>query len=134
MSAFMPKTKPQKKPNSHPLPKQMEKLLVAQTSVILNAVDERFAKQDQKMEARFAAQHKRIEERFVAQNIAILTAVDTRLAKLQQRFMDKLSNLTNTLDKFLKRLTDTEQEFTFMKHDVKRIKAVLREKLGVVLD
>ena len=50
--------------------------------------------------------------------------------------MDKLNSLTNTLDRFLKRLIDTEQEFTFMKNDVKRIKGVLREKLGlgVVLD
>ena len=48
--------------------------------------------------------------------------------------MEKLNSLTNTLDRFLKRLTDTEEEFVFMKHDVNRIKAVLREKLGVVLD
>ena len=44
--------------------------------------------------------------------------------------MDKLNSLTNTLDTFLKRLTDTEQEFTFMKHDVTRIKAVLERRLG----
>ena len=75
-----------------------------------------------------------IEERFTAQNIAILTAVDKRLEKMEQRFMEKLNSLTNTLDRFLKRLTDTEEEFVFMKHDVNRIKAVLREKLGVVLD
>jgi len=79
-------------------------------------------------------QDKRIEERFAAQNIAILTAVDKRLEKLEQRFIVKLNSLTNTLEHFLKRLTDTEEEFVFMKHDVDRIKAVLREKLGVVLD
>ena len=114
--------------------KGIEHLLSEQTSVILNAVDERFAKQDHKIEQRFAAQDKRIEERFTAQNIAILTAVDKRLGKTEQRFMEKLNSLTNTLDRFLKRLTDTEEEFVFMKHDVNRIKAVLREKLGVVLD
>ena len=79
-------------------------------------------------------QDKRIEERFAAQNIAILTAVDKRLEKLEQRFIVKLNSLTNTLEHFLKRLTDTEEEFVFMKHDVNRIKAVLREKLGVALD
>ena len=42
--------------------------------------------------------------------------------------------MTKTLDKFLKRLLDIEEEFTFMKADLNRVKAVLREKLGVVLD
>jgi len=36
--------------------------------------------------------------------------------------------LTKTIDKFLQRLTDIEEEFTFMKEDLKRVKAVLREK------
>src|SRR5712691_289005 len=121
--------------------KSIENLLSAQTTVILNAVDERLSAQDKKFEARFDtidrrfdAQDKRIEERFAAQNIALLTAVDKRLEKMEQRFNEKLDRLTTTLDKFLKRMTDMEQEFTFMKNDVKRIKAVLREKLGVVVD
>ena len=48
--------------------------------------------------------------------------------------MQKLNDLTTTLDKFLKRVTDVEQEFTFMKEDLKRVKAVIRDKLGVSLD
>ena len=48
--------------------------------------------------------------------------------------MEKLNSLTNTLDRFLKRLTDTEEEFVFMKHDVNRIQAIRREKLGVTID
>src|SRR5216683_1412727 len=121
--------------------KGIEQLLSEQTSIILGAVDERLAAQDQHIEARFdaidrrfAAQDKRIEERFAAQNIAILTAVDKRLEKFENLFRDELSRPTNTLDKFIKRLTDTEEEFVFMKHDVNRIKAVLPEKLGVALD
>jgi predicted nucleic acid-binding Zn-ribbon protein len=121
--------------------KGIEHLLSEQTTVILHAVDERLSAQDKKFEARFDAidrrfdaQDQRLEERFTAQNIAILTAVDKRFEKMEQRFMDKLNSLTNTLDRFLKRLTDTEEEFVFMKHDVNRIKAVLREKLGVALD
>src|SRR5713101_5749221 len=121
--------------------KGIEQLLSEQTTVILHAVDERLSAQDKKFEARFEAidrrfdaQDKRIGERFAAQNIAILTAVDKRLEKMEQRFMEKLNSLTSTLDQFLKRLTDTEQEFIFMKNDVKRIKAVLREKLGVAIE
>jgi len=70
----------------------------------------------------------------VRYNIALSAAMDKRLAKLEERFMQKLNGLTNTLEKFLQRMTDMEEEFTFMKHDVNRIKAVLREKLGVTID
>ena len=121
--------------------KGIEQLLSEQTGIILQAVDERLSAQDKKFEARFDAidrrfdaQDKRLEERFAAQNIAILTAVDKRLEKFENLFRDELSRPTNTLDKFIKRLTDTEEEFVFMKHDVNRIKAVLREKVGVALD
>jgi hypothetical protein len=43
----------------------------------------------------------------------------------------KLDRLMTTLDGFLKRLTDTEQEFAIMKNEINRIKAVLKKKLGV---
>jgi hypothetical protein len=42
--------------------------------------------------------------------------------------------LTTTLDEFLKRVTDVEEEFIFLKEDLRRVKAVIREKLGVSLD
>jgi hypothetical protein len=102
---------------------KLETLLSKQTSVILEAVDERLAAQD-----------KRIEERLAAQEIRSLSVVDKRLEKLEERFMQKLNDLTITLEKFLKRTTDLEEEFEFMKADLKRIKAVLRERLGVTLD
>ena len=75
-----------------------------------------------------------LEERLVAQDIRILAAVDRRLEKMEERFAESLDDLTKTLDKFLKRLTDIEEEFIFMKEDLKRVKAVIREKLGVSLD
>ena len=113
--------------------KGIEHLLSEQTTVILNAVDGRLAIQDKKFQARFDV----IDRRFDAQDKkfdARFDAIDRRFDKLEQRFMQKLNSLTNTLDHFLKRITDMEEEFTFMKHDVNRIKAVLREKLGVAID
>jgi pantoate kinase len=99
--------------NSVPLTEaRLEELLVDQTRVILNAVDQKLA----------------------TQNVEILSAVDKRLEKLEERWLEKFNKLTTTLDKFLKRMTDMEEEFTFMKNDVNRIKAVLREKLGVSID
>lgn len=87
---------------------EMEQLLADQASMILNAVGEKLSAQ---------------ERRF-----------NIRLEKMEARFANRLDELTKTLDKFLKRLTDIEEEFTFMKADLNRVKAVLREKLGVVLD
>ena len=128
-------SEPKRKSQTQAVSKQeLGELLTQQTSVILQAMDEGFAAQDKRIEGRLAAQDKRIEERFVAQNIALSAAMDKRLAKLEERFMQKLNGLTNTLEKFLQRMTDMEEEFVFMKHDVNRIKAVLREKLGVTID
>src|SRR6266704_5506917 len=83
---------------------EMEQLLADQASKILNAVGEKLSAQ---------------ERRF-----------NIRLEKMEERFAKRLE-LTKTLDKFLKRLSDIEEEFTFMKADLNRVKAVLREKLGV---
>ena len=123
----MAQSKPKKSRAKQGPSKGIEHLLSEQTTVILNAVDQKLAAQSATILAA-------VDERLVAQNIAILAAVDKRLEKFENLFRGELSRLTNTLDKFLKRLTDTEEEFVFMKHDVNRIKAVLREKLGVALD
>ena len=54
--------------------------------------------------------------------------------KLEKRWLEKFNQLTTTLDKFLKRFTDFEGEFKFLKEDLKLVKAVTRDKLGVSLD
>ena len=53
---------------------------------------------------------------------------------MEERFTKSLNELTKTLDKFLKRMTDMEDEFEFMKADINRMKTVIREKLGVSID
>ena len=91
--------------------KDIEKLLDGQTSAILSAVDERLA----------------------VNKIDILSEMDKKLAKLEIRIDQKFDKLTTTLDKFLKRLTDMEDEFTMMKSDINRLKKIVKEKLGVDL-
>lgn len=44
---------------------------------------------------------------------------------------ESIQSLTITLDKFLKRLTDHEEEFTILKAEMKQVKQVLKEKLGI---
>lgn len=103
----------------------METLLSQQTKVILGAVDERFQKVDE--------QFQKVDERFQKMD-ARFEGIERELYILRQRmdeFDKKLDRLTTTLDKFLKRLTDREEEFTLLKADVAQIKAVLKEKLGV---
>lgn len=77
---------------------------------------------------------KETEKLLNQQTLVILDAVDKKLQKMEMRINEKIEKLTTTLDNFLKRLTDTEDEFTMMKADVRRIKTVIKEKLGVNLD
>jgi HAMP domain-containing protein len=76
---------------------------------------------------------KGVERLLTQQTTVILNAVDERLGKMEIRINQKIDRLTTTLDKFLKRLTDIEDEFEIMKADINRMKKVIREKLGVEL-
>lgn len=83
---------------------------------------------------------KDIEKLLSGQTLVILGAVEEKMAKLEKKFDGgiekfgrKLEGLITTLDRFLKRLTDAEDEFAIMKADVNRMKKVIKEKLGVEL-
>ncbi|MCX6767021.1 MAG: hypothetical protein NT170_04610 [Candidatus Moranbacteria bacterium] len=76
---------------------------------------------------------KDIETLLGNQTVVILSAVEEKLLKSEERTSRKIERLINTMDKFLKRTLDLEDEFTFMKHDLNRVKAVIQEKLGVDL-
>ena len=76
---------------------------------------------------------KEVEKLLSQQTVVILNAVDDNLRKMEFRINQKIDRLTTTLDKFLKRLTDIEDEFEIMKADINRLKKVIREKLGVEL-
>lgn len=76
---------------------------------------------------------KEIESLLSQQTMIILNAVDDKLKRMEIRLGQKIDRLTTTLDKFLKRLTDIEDEFEIMKADINRLKKVIREKLGVEL-
>ncbi len=93
---------------SHRLTKQLttneiEKLLSQQTVVILNAVDQKILR------------------------------LEKRLSKMEIKMNQNFNRLITTLDRFLKRLTNIEDEFEVMKLDINRLKKIIREKLGVDL-
>lgn len=68
------------------------------------------------------------------QTQVILSAIDERIRKSEERVNAKIEKLINTLDVFLKRTTALEDEFEMMKLDLNRVKQVIRTKLGVKLD
>ncbi|MEK7078067.1 MAG: hypothetical protein AAB911_00695, partial [Patescibacteria group bacterium] len=76
-----------------------------------------------------------MEKLLADQTEVILNAVDERIDKklfaLEARMDQKFDKLITTLDKFLKRMTDLEDEFEMMKHDINRMKRIIKEKLGV---
>jgi len=74
-----------------------------------------------------------VEKLLSQQTIVILNAVEEKLGKTELRINQKFDRLTTTLDKFLKRLVDIEDEFEIMKNDINRMKRVIRDKLGVEL-
>lgn len=80
-----------------------------------NEVDKRFVEVHEKMDKGFADVYEKIEE-----NSAEIKAVkkDVNLLK-------------NGIEKFIMFYEKQEQEFTIMKDEVRRIKAVLEEKLGI---
>ncbi|KKS53463.1 MAG: Chromosome partition protein smc [Candidatus Magasanikbacteria bacterium GW2011_GWA2_42_32] len=78
----------------------------------------------------------KVEERLgkVEVNVAVLS-VDMREVKSRlDKIEETMSNLTTTLDAFLKRLTDHEEEFKILKREVKIMKSILKEKLNVDVD
>ena len=102
--------------------KRIEKLLDQQTTVILSAVDEKIGKLEKSFDTKLSVTQ-----------LNILSEVDKKLVKMEARINQKIDKLVTTLDKFLKRLTNMEDEMEIIRLDINRLKKVVREKLGVDL-
>ncbi len=78
---------------------------------------------------------KDIEKLLAEQTNVILFAVDERLRKNREDIKNdtrlEINKLANTLDKFLKRLTDFEDEFEIMKAKVSKMEKFLQTRLGL---
>jgi len=109
---------------------------------VYEKMDKRFAETHEIMNKRFEIVDKRFEE--INQRFELIDKrfeaidrrfdlVDKRLEKIEAQIDQKFDKLITTLDHFLKRMTDLEDEFTIMKHDLSRVKKVIKEKLGVDL-
>ncbi len=92
--------------------REIEKLLSQQADAILRAVDERLGLQE----------------------VAIISRMEKQFERSDRNFSIRLDRLMTTLDRFLKRLTDFEDEFEILKREVSRMKAAIRDKFGVTID
>ena len=86
----------------------LDKKLPQYQAAIIEAVDEKF---------------KAVAERF--------DVIEKKIDDMEIRFNQKLDALMTTLDNFLKRLTDWEQEFNILKYKVDLIKTTLKEKFDI---
>ena len=89
--------------------KEIGKLLNQQTIEILNAVSEKLRETELEIDQK----------------------IDKKIKGTELRINQKIERLTTTLDRFLKRLTDAEDEFEIMKMDINRMKKIMKERLGV---
>ena len=75
-----------------------------------------------------------LDKKFAQYQGTILEGVDSKFQHLEKRmdsFDQKLDRLVTTLDYLLKRITDYEDELTLVKGDIKQIKKIIKEKLGI---
>ena len=97
------------------LEEALDKKLGVYQSVVVEAMDFKFQKIDERM------------DRFEAR-------IDKRMDTFEHRmdlFEQKLDKLTNLLENFLQRLTNYEEDFKILNAEMAQVKKVLKEKLGV---
>lgn len=110
----------------------IEKLLSEQTLTILDAVDERLVKVDRRLDG-IDQRLDGMDQRLIDMELRLNARMDKKILKMEERMNKKFDKLTATLDKFLKRTLDNEDEMEIMKMDIIRLKKVIREKIGVDL-
>ena len=77
----------------------------------------------------------RVDERFNKIEVTLIAIVeDLKEARKERQTLEKRINETyNAVDGFIKVVDKLETEFTVVKEDLKRVKEVIKEKLGVDL-
>ncbi len=78
---------------------------------------------------------KYLDKRLSQQTQVIIAAVDgileKRLEKVKNELKKDINNVQILIDGYVKAQEDFKQEFVIMKEEVKQMKKVLKEKLGV---
>ncbi len=78
-----------------------------------------------------------LDQKLTEHQQVLIEAFDEKFERTDKEISDlrkSIDKLTTTLDGFLKRLTDREEEFEMIKSRLRRVEAVIKEKLGVDID
>jgi hypothetical protein len=113
--------------------KALEKYLSEQTKTILEAVDFSLQKYSKKTDAKFEkidARFKKIDDQFKIVNDRF-NKVDARFDKLETELKSDINNVQTLIDGYVKAQEDFKQEFVIMKEEVRMMKLIFKEKLGV---
>ena len=97
----------------------LEEQLGEQAKVIISAVDEMFGKHKAEINERFSGVNERFSE------------IDERLEEIESNLGKKIDNIQALIDGYVKAQEDFKQEFVIMKEEVRQMKQIFKEKLGV---
>lgn len=106
--------------------KILDKHLAEQAKTILEAVDFSLQKYSNKTDARF----EKIDDQFKIVNDRF-NKVDARFDKLETELKADINNVQTLIDGYVKAQEDFKQEFVIMKEEVRMMKLIFKEKLGV---
>lgn len=78
---------------------------------------------------------KKLDQKFKEHTGVIVAALDgvldKRLGKMEERLEKKIDGVKNSIDGYINKQEGFKGEFTIMKEEMKQVKHVLKEKLGV---
>lgn len=97
----------------------LEEQLGEQARVIISAVDEMFGKHKKEVNERFSEVNERFSE------------VNERLDEMESSLEKKIDNVQTLIDGYVKAQEDFKQEFVIIKEEVRQMKQIFKEKLGV---
>ena len=92
--------------------KYLDKRLIEHTKVIVNAVD--------------VILEKRLKEVRID-----ISGINQNMEKMEERLEKKIDNVQILIDGYVKAQEDFKQEFVIMKQEMKQMKKVIKEKLGI---
>jgi archaellum component FlaC len=107
--------------------------LAEQTQIILGAIDGRFNGVDtrfDKMDERLDKVDERIDTLATRVDIRF-NNVDARFDELETELKSDINNVQTLIDGYVKAQEDFKQEFVIMKEEIRQIKQVFKQKLGV---
>jgi len=99
--------------------KYLDKRMDEQTKVVVTAVDGVLDKRLKKFDVRFDT----VDFRF--------NGIEKRMDKLEDNLRKDINNVQILIDGYVKAQEDFKQEFVIMKEEMRQVKKVLKQKLGI---